>query len=627
MCGVAGLISRDEISPSLATSLCDSLSHRGPDDRGTFSTSMGSFNVLLAQTRLSIIDVSSAGHQPFSSPDGRFQLVYNGEIFNYLELREMLIEEGVRFETNTDTEVLLHSWIAWGEMGLTKLDGMFAFAVLDTALGSVTLVRDAFGIKPLYYSFDEDFLAFSSTPEALVSTGLVTPDANLQACFNYLAWGQYDQGEHTFFRNIKRLESGSIIRFDLTAKNTGVELKRWWNPDFSIAREISYEDAVTETQRLFLQSVSRQMRSDVAIGFALSGGIDSSAIVCAARYLNPEIELMSFSYLSSDPAISEESWVRLANRFAQSELNVVSFGVDAVDAQIEEMQAAQGEPFSSSRIFAQYKVFEAARKRGVKVVLEGQGGDELFAGYLGFAHLRLISLMEQRRFLELFRYIVQWSRWPGHNIRALIGQSLSYLMGLNKLPAALQSIGRNLLLGESLNRVINFKPLAEVESMSAHLHRLRPEYRGRRVIEGLLDALRDSFIPQLVRQGDRNAMAHSVENRVPFLSLPLVEFVLSLPEDYLVASNGQTKRLLRDAMRGIVPDDVLDRKDKVGFETPQHRLWRSVSLREASHLVSELIPFAKDVDPEAVRGHALVWRYLNLGLWLEMFINSKSGKR
>lgn len=624
MCGIAGAVSVSSIPRFVADVLCDELADRGPDDSGYLFAEVSGKNTLLAQTRLSIIDLSEAGHQPMVSPDGKVQLVFNGEIYNYLELRQELLDLGHEFRSASDTEVLLHAWMEWGEAALNRLDGMFAAAVLDLAERRLFLFRDAFGVKPLYVSQDTQSIAFASTPAALVRSGFAKPEINQWSLVRYLTWGQYDLGEDTFFKEVFRVPSGSLWTFDLDRPSIEGQKIKWWKPDFSRPLGVSFEEAAREVRKLFLNAVRIQMRSDVPIGFALSGGVDSSAIICAARKLFPQSDIHAFAYLADDPAVSEEKWVGIANEAAQAELHSVTFSVDAVQSQIEAMQVGQGEPFSSSRIFAQYKVFEEAKRSGVKVVLEGQGGDELFAGYHGFAHLRVISLLENLQLIRLFKFLNSWRRWPGHNLVTLLGQVSTYLLRATQWPTWIQLRLRSRVLGESLREFIDLKDQSIAGFPRPYAHTLSPKFKGRRVIEGLLDALTESYIPQLVRQGDRNAMAHSIENRVPFLSLPLVEYVLSLPEEYLIGDDGQTKRILRAAMRGIVPDEILDRRDKVGFETPQDKLWRAPRLIAESWRVRKHLPSVRKANVSNLKGKALIWRYLNAGLWLKAVEDSKA---
>lgn len=628
MCGVAGIVTNSpDRAELLCQNACSSLVHRGPDDHGWSVSQIGEYSVGIAQSRLSIIDLSDGGHQPFQVNDS-LTLTFNGEIYNYLEIRTELEKLGRVFRTNSDTEVLAQAWATWGEGCLKKLDGMFAFGIFDSVTEQLTLVRDAFGIKPMFYSILDNELIFASTPDSIADFHQAKDELDLQAAFNYLTYGQYDIGERTFFKNVARLMPGTLLRVQLSFEKLEFEKVEWWAPNPS-QRRVSFTAATVEVKESFLSSVSMQMRSDVSIGFALSGGVDSSAILSSAHNQLPSATLKSFGYIADDERVSEEKWIRIAASHTSSELIEVKFPDSELEIGFPIMARMQGEPFSSSRIYAQYKVFEAARLNGVKVVLEGQGGDELFAGYNGFAHLRVISLLETGRVIELVKFISNWRRWPGRSVFGLMAQSANFVFRMNRLPATAQLLARSLVSGEEVLKVVSLRSARKLglTLRSAYQHKLSPSFRGRRVIEGLIDALRFSYIPQLVRQGDRNAMAHSVENRVPFLSIPLAEKVLSLPEDYLISSSGETKSVLKSAMRGIVPDELLDRRDKVGFETPQDRLWKSKPLLRAAEAIyrdrPELLPFVKFIEPGEIKSVALKWRYLNLAFWLEQRLQSK----
>lgn len=628
MCGIAGVISTARSDAyKFCTDTCNKLEHRGPDDSGWMVSESETFFVGLAQTRLSIIDLSQGGHQPFTLPSG-LTFTYNGEIYNYLEIREELSSLGVVFATDSDTEVLARAWEKWGEECLGKLDGMFAFGVFDPASNRLTLVRDAFGIKPLYFSLRDNIFYFSSTPDSIADAQSVHDEIDLQAAFTYLAYGQYDMGERTFFSHVKRLQSGHLMHVYLDGNLLNTSLYKWWRPQLR-TRALDFDSAAEDVRTGFLESVRIQMRSDVPIGFALSGGVDSSAIACSARFMFPAAQLKAFGYMADDEKVTEEKWIRIAAQHTSAELVEVRFPDSQLEKDFHDMALMQGEPFSSSRIYAQFKVFESASRAGVKVVLEGQGGDELFAGYHGFAHLRVISLLERADFLGLIRFVLEWRKWPGRAVSALAAQSFSYLVHLNRWPARIQLLARKLVSGDDALKFVKLRIARKLglDLRTAHQHRLSRAFRGRRVTEGLLDALTASYIPQLVRQGDRNAMAHSVENRVPFLSVPLVEKVLALPEEYLISPKGETKSVLKKAMRGVVPDPLLDRKDKVGFETPQDRLSKSDILRAAALSVyrdnSGVFPFVKYVDPDQITSVSLRWRYLNLAFWADQRLKSR----
>jgi asparagine synthase (glutamine-hydrolysing) len=539
------------------------LHHRGPDDRGVETFTVADGALALGHTRLSIIDLSPGGHQPMHSADRRYTIVFNGEIYNYRELRKELQALGHSFQTESDTEVLLACWAQWGANCLKCLIGMFAFGLFDRQTESLTLVRDAFGIKPLFLAHSPDALVFASEMGALLALRTEAPEFNAQHAYDYLIYQVQDSGFDTFVQGVHHVPPAHWVRVDLRQPGRSV-VERWWNPSIAQTSTLSFADAAEKLREMFLDSVKLHLRSDVPLGLALSGGVDSSAIACAVRHLDPEVEIHTFSYVASGSPYSEESWIDQINTHLDAVQHKVVVNPSDLGADITDLIRTQGEPFCNTSIYAQYCVFRAAREAGITVVLEGQGGDELLAGYHGYQGQRMRSLLEQRDLSGMLRFARQWRQWPGRERlspwRALTGQLLP-----DSLYRATQSwVGVQTappwMNGVAMNRL-------GISTRSPRLASTSDPY-GRRVAEVLLNAMSVGGLSSLLRYGDRNAMHFSIENRVPFLSVPLAEFVLSLPEHYLIAENGETKSVFRAAMRGIVPDPVLNRRDKMGFETP-----------------------------------------------------------
>lgn len=565
MCGIYGsftTISVPDVEQRLSAAV-RALHHRGPDDHGLerFSTAGGS--LALGHTRLSIIDLSPGGHQPMLSADGRYSIVFNGEIYNYRELRQELQALEHNFHTDSDTEVLLACWAQWGANCLKRLIGMFAFALFDSQTESLTMVRDAFGIKPLFFAHTTDGLVFASEMGALLALRTEVPELNAQRAYDYLIHQVQDSGFDTFVQGVHHVPPAHWLRVDLRQPvRTAVE--RWWNPSIRQTSTLSFADAADRLRELFLDSVKLHLRSDVPLGVALSGGVDSSAIACAMRHLAPEMELHTFSFVPSGSNHSEEPWIDLVNAHLHAIPHKVFVNPRDLSTDITDLVRTQGEPFCTTSMYAQYRVFRSAQEAGITVVLEGQGADELLAGYHGYQGQRMRSLLEQRDLFGMASFARQWRQWPRREQlspwRSLVGQMLP-----DSLYRATQSWVGVQTVPDWMDRAA-LKRL-HVSTRPARLARM-PDARGRRVAEVLLRSMREDGLPSLLRYGDRNAMRFSIENRVPFLTLPIAEFVLSLPEQYLIAENGETKSVFRAAMRGIVPDAVLDRRDKVGFDVP-----------------------------------------------------------
>ncbi len=570
MCGIAGgywPVGQDQGVDIRLRSAVSLLRHRGPDDSGILQCDIGPNGpgrCLLGHTRLSILDLSDAGHQPMTSVDGRYSLVYNGEVYNYLELRRELTCLGYRFVSNTDTEVVLAAWAQWGDAAITRFLGMFAFVVLDRLNQTLTCVRDPFGIKPFLYTYDSNSGSFQFASELtplLVLSGRI-PHLNWQSAYDYLVHGVYDHGKETFVSGICHLLPSHLMVFDLKSE-TLVAPRRYWIPQIGQTCPLSFNDAAEQLRELFLESVRLHLRSDVRLGVALSGGIDSSAVTCAIQHLEPSLPLDTFSYVAEDSPLSEERWVDRINRQTGATSHKVVLGAHDLVRDLDELILAQGEPFGGTSIYAQYRVFKLARDSGVAVTLEGQGGDELLAGYNGYLQERLASLVEMGRPIDAIRLIAKWSSSPGRTLRSGLMSMVRVCLPVPLKTATARVLGRN-----RLSNWLNGDILREQGVVTSFKRQSSPA-RGRRLVEALAHALTQRGLVSLLRHADRNSMRFSIESRVPFLSTKLADFVLALPEQYLLSAEGTTKNLFRAAMHGIVCDEVLRRKDKIAFATPE----------------------------------------------------------
>lgn len=566
MCGIVGghWRARPKALSQRVSGALRALQHRGPDDQGREIHDDASGVTVLAQTRLAILDLSPGGHQPFISADGRHVLTYNGEIYNFKELRAELAALGHGFSTESDTEVLMQAWREWGADCLLRLTGMFAFAIHDRKVGTLTLARDGFGIKPLFYQATEGSLRFASDIRALLALDDGTVRPNVQRAYAYLVHNDYDSDADTFIAGVRHLKPGHVLTYDLD-KASIIDDRPWWRVTLQDRSNLSFADAAEQVRALFLEAVRLHLRSDVPVGAALSGGIDSSAIVCAMRVIEPDLPIHTFSYVEPGSALSEEPWIDMLNAHVKATPHKVRAGAADLVQDIDALVAAQGEPFGSTSIYAQYLVFREARRKGITVTLEGQGADELLAGYDGYPGLRLLSLFETRRYGDMHAFASAWSRWPN---RSFAGAWMHF--GREILPDSLNATARKFLGRDFRPDWLDCRFLddAGVEFQERRAPR-HVEHAGRRVRERLAYSLQQRGLPHLLRHGDRNAMAHSVEGRVPFLTPAMAELLLSLPERYLISDSGETKSVFRAAMRGLVPDAILDRKDKIGFATPE----------------------------------------------------------
>lgn len=620
MCGFIGCVANKKQKDSLILDALNMINHRGPDHASfDLESHLGSF-VYLGHARLSIIDLSDQASQPFHSACGRYSLVFNGEIYNYKELKEELKELGNCFTTTSDTEVLLLALAEWGLSCLQRLIGMFSFVFYDRIEQQLTLVRDAFGIKPFFYALKDKEIYFASELSPLLRLRQEAVKPNLQRAYDYLVHGDYDSCGQSFVEDVNHLPPAHYFTFDI---KTGMATApaAWWKPNLSKSSALSFEQAVEKLRELFLDSVKLHLRSDVPLGVALSGGIDSSAVVSAVRYLQPDLPLNTFSYVASDEFLSEEKWIDLLNERMDAVPHKVIANEREMQADLDAMLMKQGEPFGSTSIYAQYRVFKLAKESGVTVTLDGQGADELLAGYSGYPGHRLLSLIESEGFWAAHQYAKRWALSPGRSYTL----AWQYL-GRIKLPDWLYSRLRKKMGRDFQPAWLNTDYLTQhgVHFMETRAP-LDKQNKGSRVKEALTNALMSRGLPSLLRHGDRNSMAFSIESRVPFLTLPLAEFLLSLPENYLISDKGVTKHIFREAMRGIVPDSHLDRKDKVGFATPESTWLLSMTdeIRNWIHEAPNIQFLNKDIllkeFEEVVNGtrefDGRVWRWVNYLRW------------
>lgn len=640
MCGIFGCIPLGGASAAQlharSAVLQSSLKHRGPNDAGyaLFPSQAGEkilterdesrdvpCKMLLGQTRLSIIDLSAAGHQPMFSPDGRFCLVYNGEVYNYKELRTELQAHGCAFHTETDTEVVLQALVQWGANCLRRFVGMFALAFYDSRTGSLFCARDAFGIKPFYWSAANGF-AFASEIPALLNFPEIPRGLDASVVAGYLDLGIINCGVDTPLTAVNALPAGHYMEIDVRGCTIG-PCTRWWLPQAPEPRRISFSDAAEELRELFLDSVRLHLRSDVPLGVALSGGIDSSAVTCCVRKLEPDFPIHTFSYIAADSKkYCEEPWVDIVNTHVGAIPHKVFIAPQDLPGDVERLVCAQGEPFGSTSIYAQYRIFQEARAAGVTVMLEGQGADELLAGYQGYPQDVFQTFINNGQFWGAIQMLRHRNEWPApFSIAAMIRSYAARVIS----PEWKKRL--KLLLRR------NSSPYSETMSRLEQSTRC-PD------LPPTKDALRNSLanelcwfgLPGLLRHGDRNAMAFSIENRVPFCTIPLAEFCLSLPPEYLVDRRGVTKKVFRAAMRGIVPDAILDRRDKIGFATPELS-WQSAmepwfmqvfdnsDERAAATAAKEqyalMLAGKRPFDWQ-------IWRFANFALWKKLVGNLAS---
>ena len=597
MCGIAGIAGAPLPDRSVLERMAAAMANRGPDGQGTWAHERCG----LAFRRLAIIDLADRAMQPMHL--GPLHLVFNGEVYDYRERREELRALGHEFVTESDTEVLLHAWQEWGEGALDRINAMFALAVFDERDGSVTLAVDPFGEKPLLYVEDRERIAFASDVQALMEAvpGVGAPDENAAAAF--VARGTMPAVDRSFFARIRKLPGGHVLRW----RDGRAHVRRYWAPQ-PVAAPGDYPDAVAALRELLTDAIRLRLRADVPVGTSLSGGVDSSAIVALSAHLAGDHRRHAFT--ARFPGYERDEW-----RYAEAvgaaagviEHHATEPTLERLRADLPAFVAAQQEPVLKLNQYAQWSVFEAARAAGVTVLLDGQGADELLAGYIltrGYA-LRSMGPRAMARAYATEPAV----RLP---LRLAVGDAL--------LPGAVATRLRR--------RDVSPYATAAAADAGAAVVEERPDWpRPRDPLRDQL--LREAFftsLPQLLRYGDRNSMAHSREVRLPFLDRRVAELALSLPPGFLIR-DGFTKAALRDAVRDLVPAEVLARRDKIGFEPPQARwlgspegrAWAAEVLLDADDPAIDRSAVEEDVRAGAWRDPDALWRAMNVVLWRAAF--------
>jgi asparagine synthase (glutamine-hydrolysing) len=634
MCGLFGIVEAPPglLDAALVGKLLSLLHHRGPDDRGWLSLDRSGVrtgsdpadlagDVVLLHTRLSILDLSQAGHQPMSTPDGRFHLSFNGEIYNYVELKSELEVLGHEFVSGSDTEVLLAAWAQWGTAALKRLVGMFAFALVDTERRMLVLARDHFGIKPLYFAPLPGRLAFASEIHPLLELPGVGRRADPQRVYDYLRFDRADDEEQTIFAAIRQLQPGHYAEIPLDAPDRMV-VRQYWELEPQPVDGLSLDEAGARLRELFLDNVRLHLRSDVPVGVAFSGGVDSSANVTAMRFLSgPGLDLHTFSYVADDPAVSEEQWMKLVAREAGVVAHTVGASPQELCEDLDRLITVQGEPFGGTSIYAQYRVFRLAQEAGIKVMLDGQGADELFAGYRYYLPDRVAGLVTSGRFATAYRLVSALSTLPTANPKEVALSSVRSVV-----PFASRTFVRNLAGRPLVPNWLNRDWLERHEVVVADPFRdVRGNLRAHRI-----SSVRGN-LRSLLRYEDRNSMASSIESRVPFLTPALAEFAAGMPDEYLIAPDGTGKLVLKQSLRGLVPDPILDRRDKIGFATPEASWLRTLDSWVAGVFDSDAARASGPLRVDVARRtwlemrdgrrpfDPMAWRWLNLIRWTERF--------
>jgi asparagine synthase (glutamine-hydrolysing) len=597
------------------------LRHRGPDDSGVYEDG----KITLGHQRLSIIDLSEKGHQPMRSADGRYTIVYNGEIYNYIELRQQLKDCGHIFSSESDTEVILNAYLEWGKDCLNRLNGMWSFVIWDSVSQGFFCARDRFGIKPLFYWQENGLFVFSSEIKALLASRLVRAMPNYQAVYDFIIYGKVNHSAEGWFKGIYQLPPAHYGEYD----GTELKLHRYWDIDPARRCEETLAQAAQRFYDTFVDAVRLRFRSDVEVASCLSGGLDSSSIVCVADYLirtgqiHNDHRLNTFSLVFDEPQLDERKWIQLVKDATQTTGHYTAPSEEDLLDDIDDLIDAQEEPFGSTSIYGQFKVMKLIQENGIKVSLDGQGADELLAGYLSYADAYFADIYLQNDREKLTREISSFCR----------RHRLTPSIALERAQRLAATGGHNRHVG------VNSKYFVPEFAKQYHHELTLPKRFPSFLKNQLYQDLTVTSIPALLRYEDRNSMHYSIESRVPFLDYRLAELVFSLPDEMIV-KDGITKVLLREAMSKVLPPAIANRQDKIGFATPES-IWFRNGLRPLleSILCGDEMTKRDIFDCRAIQNEwaefasgrrtdsFIIWRIAATELWFRRFIDDINASR
>jgi asparagine synthase (glutamine-hydrolysing) len=630
--------------------MSDAISHRGPDGEGflAINTHLGQIfelagpktpvvlpplagfgsnaDVYLAHRRLSIIDLSAAGHQPMPNKQKNVWIMFNGEIYNYKSLKNELRE--YEFKSNTDTEVLLYAYEKWGMDCLKRFNGMWAFVIYDARKNILFGARDRFGVKPLYFTSNSRFFAFNSEIKGLLAKHDVSRQINMDASSAYLRLGKDSFGGGTFFSEVSELEPAHYFIYDLEKK--AITIKRYYDlaycdqwETFSEEKAVEY---IEETKERVLHAVDLRLNADVTVGSCLSGGIDSSAIVCSINRLlkdqsynsiGPKQGVVTACYENSP--IDESKWAHIVADSVSADWHRVFPKGEDLLADLDDLIYSQDVPFGSTSIYAQYRVMKAARDAGITVMLDGQGGDEIFTGYTPYYYTYYSEAKSNQDFnllKEEQQYIKNTSLGNIDIKREMYKKELKAFIK-KCLPGAAQNVLRKLLYRHEPKYYVSFTGKAYKQYAHFTLNQM------------LYTLMSFTSLPTLLKYEDRNSMRFSIESRTPFADdIDLIEYIFSIPGAYKI-HHGWSKYLLRRSMSEFVPEQIINRTDKIGFATPEYEWLGTIK----PHIFDDINPdinsilniqlMKKNWDKIFIKQNKLgitnIWRYINFILWFKLY--------
>jgi len=657
MCGITGFVAFNAgIEAKYVKAMNDQIKHRGPDDEGYYILDADDVELVLGgvdtkytldglaylpketinnyanskvklafgHRRLSILDLSTLGHQPMSMDNGNYWITYNGEVYNYIEIKQELEDLGYRFISNTDTEVILTAYKEWGKECLSKFNGMFALIIYDKTKNQLFVARDRFGVKPLYYFYDRVGIYFASE----IKQFTVLPDwqakLNHKSAYDFLVHGVTDHTNETLFKEVLQLRGGEFLTINLAElKPDNINPARWYDL-VPVDYLKSYGQACTDFKNLFLNAVEIRLRAEVKVGSCLSGGLDSSAIVCVINEIltseQEQCQQTVFSACSQHKQFNEREYIDIVVEKTDSTPYYCYPEWDNLFNINETLTWYQDEPFGSTSVYAQWSVFELAKNKGVSVMLDGQGADEQLAGYQSlYFQTYLNGLLHSGKLIKFGTELKLFNKLHKYNMMSAIVRSLLSFFPINFIVKLGKCLGRKTYNTNWISdKLLSKNKLVKIDLINKNVKSVS------------YTQLMQSNLPMLLHFEDRNSMAHSIESRVPFIDYRLVELIYSMPTQYKI-NNGVTKRVLRDGLSGILPDKIKNRMSKLGFATPEE-IWLRSQPEIFRNKLLQSIEYSKGIlnkeqvlilFDEIVSGKTKfdfwIWRVINFGTWMKVY--------
>lgn len=628
MCGFIGVVNKngDRVNSILLREMAAAIHHRGPDEEG----SLAEGNIGFFHKRLSIIDLSS-GQQPMTFEG--CTIVFNGEIYNYIELRQELISKGHQFQTSSDTEVILHLYSQYGNECVNMLNGMFAFIIYDRRKMNLLVARDHFGIKPLYFYSNNNILVFGSEIKGILVHPDIPSEPDMESLHEYLTF-QFIMGEKTMFRNIHKVQPGHYMVFDL--KSWDIQSVKYWTPDFQVDNYHTEEYFVSELRNRLEETIKQQLRSDVPVGTYLSGGLDSSLVtILSSKILGKSTKAFSGAFREG-PEFNELEYARVAAKEAQAELfEIFPTEQEFIDL-MPKLIYHLDEPVAGPGLFPQYIVSKFASQH-VKVILGGQGGDEIFGGYARY----MVAYLEQA-----LKGAINETNEEGEHIVSLasiipnLPTLKSYLPMMRSFWKADAFEPMDVRYFNLINRIGSAKDFLHPDFLQErHEKNLFPKFSfffnnpdTKSYYNKMTHFDMLSSLPGLLQVEDRVSMAVSIESRVPLLDRRIVDLISQIPVG-MKFKGCETKYLLKKSIKDLMPERILNRKDKMGFPVPL-QIWSKgkakdfimdtlVSKKSRERGILDVRKVEKLINSEEPFGRGL-WGMLSLELWHNQFIDKQN---